>query len=201
MAEQAINTIYLLGEQPDALCSDMLKHLTAKVFAGPTSNTTDHTGIEGEGASDPPSTPMKNKPIVPETPFTVGAFEPEPTPMPAGRKSSDTPDLGTQMSLGSQARDDSETPAPSASLEQGAGGGDSSDVAPAFQLAQLVFAVGHVAVKHIVYLELVEREFKRRKDANAKGMSATFNELWSGLEHGGVQGPLSSRGTMDDNSL
>ena len=34
----------------------------------------------------------------------------------------------------------------------------------AFHLAQLVFVVGHVAIKHIVYLELVEREFKRRKD-------------------------------------
>lgn len=31
------------------------------------------------------------------------------------------------------------------------------------RLAQLVFVVGHIALKQIVYLELVEREFKRRK--------------------------------------
>jgi condensin complex subunit 1 len=40
-----------------------------------------------------------------------------------------------------------------------------------FKLAQLIFVVGHVAIKHIVYLELVEREFKRRKDEVAKGGS------------------------------
>ena len=34
----------------------------------------------------------------------------------------------------------------------------------AFELAQLLFVVGHVAVKHIVFLELVEREWKRQKD-------------------------------------
>lgn len=33
----------------------------------------------------------------------------------------------------------------------------------AFRVAQLLFVVGHVALKQIVYLELVEREFKRRK--------------------------------------
>ncbi|KAJ7178708.1 non-SMC mitotic condensation complex subunit 1-domain-containing protein [Mycena crocata] len=40
----------------------------------------------------------------------------------------------------------------------------SSDVGDAFELSQLVFVVGHVAIKHIVYLELVEREWKRQKD-------------------------------------
>jgi hypothetical protein len=32
MAEQAINTIYLLGEQPDQLCSLIIKNLTEKAF-------------------------------------------------------------------------------------------------------------------------------------------------------------------------
>ncbi|KAJ7116325.1 non-SMC mitotic condensation complex subunit 1-domain-containing protein [Mycena epipterygia] len=40
----------------------------------------------------------------------------------------------------------------------------SSDVGDAFELSQLLFVVGHVAIKHIVYLELVEREWKRQKD-------------------------------------
>lgn len=32
MAEQAINTIYALGEQPDALCSTILREMTQRVF-------------------------------------------------------------------------------------------------------------------------------------------------------------------------
>ena len=40
---------------------------------------------------------------------------------------------------------------------------------PLLELSQLVFVVGHVAIKHLVYLELIERELKRRKDVDAKG--------------------------------
>ncbi|GAA5840742.1 hypothetical protein JCM11251_001688 [Rhodosporidiobolus azoricus] len=32
MAEQAINTVYTLGDQPDALCSEILRKMTARVF-------------------------------------------------------------------------------------------------------------------------------------------------------------------------
>ena len=81
LAEHAIQAIYLLGDQPDALCTDILRELTLDVFER--------------------------------------------------------------------------------------GGGE-------IRLAQLVFAVGHVALKQIVYLELVEREFKRRKafrDADGSGES------------------------------
>ncbi|KAH9970207.1 hypothetical protein BGW80DRAFT_1254089 [Lactifluus volemus] len=39
----------------------------------------------------------------------------------------------------------------------------SDDTGDAFEVSQLLFVVGHVAVKHIVYLELVEREWKRQK--------------------------------------
>ena len=34
----------------------------------------------------------------------------------------------------------------------------SNNTGKVFMLSQLLFVVGHVAVKHIVYLELVERE-------------------------------------------
>lgn len=38
------------------------------------------------------------------------------------------------------------------------------------QLSQLVFIVGHVAIKHIVHLEFIEAECKRRKaEADSKG--------------------------------
>lgn len=46
---------------------------------------------------------------------------------------------------------------------------DSGDMGDTFEMAQLLFVVGHVAIKHIVYLELVETEFKRRKDLNDSG--------------------------------
>ncbi|KAL7340777.1 condensin complex subunit 1 [Rhodotorula toruloides] len=40
MAEQAVNTIYNLGDQPDALCSEILRQMTVRVF-GPRAQTED----------------------------------------------------------------------------------------------------------------------------------------------------------------
>ena len=48
----------------------------------------------------------------------------------------------------------------------------SDDTGDAFELSQLLFVVGHVAVKHIVYLELVEREWKRQKQEKELGKNA-----------------------------
>ncbi|PWN31904.1 uncharacterized protein FA14DRAFT_82463 [Meira miltonrushii] len=103
LAEHAIQTIYLLGEQPDALCSEMIKQMTVRVFG-----------------SSGPKMSMADSASVPPTP---------------------------NSHLGES------TPAPSTSANR----------TSAFGLAQLLFVVGHVALKQIVYLELVEREFKRRK--------------------------------------
>ncbi|KAK8845335.1 hypothetical protein IAR55_006048 [Kwoniella newhampshirensis] len=122
MAEQAINTIYLLGEQPDALCSGIIKNLTAKVFDKP-------SGSDG------------------------------------------SPSVEAEDGDAEQAEEegkDSEKADGDASLEQD----EKKDQTGSFRLAQLVFVVGHVSIKHIVYLELVEREFKRRKDENAKQKAA-----------------------------
>lgn len=47
------------------------------------------------------------------------------------------------------------------------------DVGDAFELSQLLFVIGHVAIKHIVYLELVEREWKRQKHEREQGKSST----------------------------
>ena len=65
------------------------------------------------------------------------------------------------------------TAAPSARSTQSAPPTDGGD---AFELSQLLFVVGHVAVKQIVYLELVEREWKRQKDEKEKGrkFASTF---------------------------
>ena len=128
MAEQAINTIYLLGEQPDQLCGDLVKNLTAKAFS-PLPRATSPSNAE---ASEAPEEAGQDE---------AGPSEVPPTPTP-GRMSR------------------------SSSLKSV---NDKEDHVGAFGLAQLVFAVGHVAIKHIVYLELVEREFKRRKDQKAKG--------------------------------
>jgi condensin complex subunit 1 len=46
----------------------------------------------------------------------------------------------------------------------------SDDTGDTFKLSQLLFVVGHVAVKHIVYLELVQREWKRQEQEKELGM-------------------------------
>ena len=107
LAENAINTIYLLGEQPDALCTDIIRSMTSRVFGGkaPVQSPSSDREDADDAASD--------------------------VSMPKARNattSADAPVMGD-----------------------------------AFQLAQLLFIVGHVALKHIVYLEMVEREYKRRK--------------------------------------
>ncbi|TIB99587.1 hypothetical protein E3Q18_01468 [Wallemia mellicola] len=92
MAEQAINAIYVLGEQPDILCNVMIKHMAQKAFTAETQGDAMQTDEESDKV-----------------------------------------------------------------------------IGNAFLLSQLVFTVGHVAIRHIVYLELVERELKRRKaDADAE---------------------------------
>ncbi|GAA5928884.1 condensin subunit YCS4 [Sporobolomyces koalae] len=54
MAEQAVNTIYVLGDQPDALCSDILRQMTARVFgpkpAAPSSERTDRQDQDDESS-------------------------------------------------------------------------------------------------------------------------------------------------------
>ncbi|KAF5389534.1 hypothetical protein D9757_004200 [Collybiopsis confluens] len=100
LAEQAINTIYELGQQPDAFCGDIIKQMTTRVFK------------PKEGLQTPPR------------------------------------DLN--------AIDEDALENPSQSTE---------DKGDSFELAQLLFVVGHVAIKQIAYLELVEREMKKQKDA------------------------------------
>ncbi|WVQ93873.1 hypothetical protein IAU59_000951 [Kwoniella sp. CBS 9459] len=131
MAEQAINTIYLLGEQPDALCSELIKDLTAKVFDQPSSSN----------AASPPTGDDANTAV--------------------DGDAQDAEAVDATISTDARAE-----PTREGSVEQ------KGDQAGSFKLAQLVFVVGHVAIKHIVYLELVEREFKRRKDETAKQKAA-----------------------------
>jgi condensin complex subunit 1 len=122
MAEQAINTVYVLGDQPDVICDAIIKHLAERVFESPQSSAT----ASAEGVAEAPEDNMD----LDEMSADIGASQ----------------------------------------KSQPRGGTDMCD---AFLLSQLVFVVGHVAIKHIVYLELIERELKRRKDVAAKG--SAFN--------------------------
>ncbi|KAI1792515.1 non-SMC mitotic condensation complex subunit 1-domain-containing protein [Ganoderma leucocontextum] len=105
MAEQAINTVYALGERPDILCGSLIKNLTRRVF---------------------------------------------------GHK----PNKASQQQKDPDAMDQDEDQAGPSTQTQAEEDKDTGDV---FELSQLLFVVGHVAIKQIVFLELVEREWKRQK--------------------------------------
>lgn len=115
MAEQAINTIYALGEHPDTLCNNAIKNLTRRVFSKPAIALSQ----------------VKDADTMDEDPSVDG------------------------ISMAS-----------SSSAQQSQESGNTGD---AFELSQLLFVVGHVAIKHIVFLELIEREWKRQKDEREKG--------------------------------
>lgn len=125
MAEQAVNTIYLLGEQPDALCTTLLQNFTFRAF-------TPLAKADEKPAGDATQSMEENR----EEPDTNGGSQAPPSP--SKTEVTERADQPREM-------------------------GDS------FILSQLLFLVGHVAIKHIVYLELVERDLKRRKDEGAKG--------------------------------
>jgi hypothetical protein len=132
MAEQAINTIYVLGEQPDALCSTIMREMTTKVFGKSFvqeslgDNDTSKQASEEERAEE-----------------ADGAAT-SPDGSPSLQPSDGSPDLRATSVV-------PQTP------------GYESQPADAFQLAQAVFVAGHCAVKHLIHLELVERDHKRRK--------------------------------------
>lgn len=126
MAEQAINTIYALGEHPDTLCNDLIKNLARRAFGG-------------QGRQEQATQPT--------------------TPTPDAMDEDSAPE-GDQDEVQATPRAQStQSTQPNGSVLKG----------DAFDLSQLLFVVGHVAIKQIVYLELVEREWKRQKDEKEKG--------------------------------
>ncbi|KAJ6612245.1 non-SMC mitotic condensation complex subunit 1-domain-containing protein [Mycena sp. CBHHK59/15] len=92
--------------------------------------------------------------------LTVRAFTPRPKAKHQEASAEKSPDAMDEDQPGdiSRASEDS------ANIPSGNKDPKSNDVGDAFELSQLLFVVGHVAIKHIVYLELVEREWKRQKD-------------------------------------
>jgi condensin complex subunit 1 len=120
MAEQAINTVYALGEHPDVLCNNLIKKLTIRAFRR-------RTKAQNE---KPP--------------------EKDPDAMDEDN-AEDVQEKGDE------------------SMQDVNENAEDKDVGDAFELSQLLFVVGHVAIKHIVFLELVEREWKRQKDEKQAG--------------------------------
>ncbi|KAJ7211815.1 non-SMC mitotic condensation complex subunit 1-domain-containing protein [Mycena haematopus] len=96
--------------------------------------------------------------------LTVRAFAPrsKPTAEPVAQPPERDPDAmdEDQPEPGDVSRGSEDSSAAPEQAKEAKGG----DVGDAFELSQLLFVVGHVAIKHIVYLELVEREWKRQKD-------------------------------------
>ena len=119
VAEQAIGAIYVLSKHPDVLCTDIVRRVTKRVFAGQ--------------AQTRPTT-------------SAGAEEPS--------------QLATPVN-GATLEDDVMAEAPPTKQNS------------ALALSQLLFVVGHVAIKQIVHLELCELEFKRRKAEKDKKTAAT----------------------------
>jgi condensin complex subunit 1 len=104
MAEQAINTIYALGEHPDELCNTIIKNLTRRAFM---------PRPKAAAATNPDA--MDEDQLV-------------------GDKSVDkTEDGDVTMTQDGSVQDEKE-----------------KDVGDAFELSQLLFVVGQVAIKHIV---------------------------------------------------
>ncbi|KAG6370249.1 non-SMC mitotic condensation complex subunit 1-domain-containing protein [Boletus reticuloceps] len=127
MAEQAINTIYALGDQPDELCNEIIKNLTRRAF------------------TRKPQPPTLDAPVGEERDPNATEEDAEP---PASTAFASHAPMSQGVSF----------------TQGGCQASGEKDVGDVFHLSQLLFVVGHVAIKHIVFLELVEREWKRQKD-------------------------------------
>jgi condensin complex subunit 1 len=134
LAEQVLNTVYALGDHPDALCNALIKNLTRRAFT-PRSKATAPTDSQQ----------------VPQTERDPDAMQEE-----------------DETNQGEMEVDGEQADRSFASSQSGPPSG-SQDTGDAFELSKLLFVVGHVAIKHIAYLELVEREWKRQKDEKQAG--------------------------------
>ena len=130
LAEQVINAVYTLGDQPEVLSNTIIKNLTRHAFRKREKQPTSASASEDQpSSSSGPDLEAMDEDPPPSTQALIST-QPGSTAIPAGK---------------------------------------SDDTGDAFELSQLLFVVGHVAIKHIVYLELVEREWKRQKQEKELG--------------------------------
>ncbi|KAI8073076.1 non-SMC mitotic condensation complex subunit 1-domain-containing protein [Gongronella butleri] len=147
MCEQALNTVYGLGERPDQLCGDMIKTKTKLVFIQPDAPPAPPSG--SENGNQDPSSPQHEQDQAQE----------QEQPLQGGDDmdvDQDTNMTGDASASGNSVSDSS-TSRPIYLSEQSP-----------FLLSQLVFMVGHVAIKQTVYLELLEAVWKRKKTDSDK---------------------------------
>jgi condensin complex subunit 1 len=138
LAEQAINTVYALGDQPEVLSNTIIKNLTQRAFRRREKQTSSVPEDQPPSAANP------------------DAMDEDPPPSTQALIST-LPGSVQGTSAGNPAK-------------------KSDDTGDAFELSQLLFVVGHVAIKHIVYLELVEREWKRQKHEKELGKKCLGHE-------------------------
>ncbi|ORX60492.1 hypothetical protein DM01DRAFT_1300277 [Hesseltinella vesiculosa] len=138
MCEQALNAIYGLGDHPDLLCGDLIKARTKLVFTQPTHPQASDDHVSEEISSPPP---------------TSADHEHEPMDVDQTPTNDDTDTSNTSQT----------TPVPT-----GQSKAPPLDQQDPFALSQLIFIVGHVAIKQTVYLELLEAVWKRKKAATDK---------------------------------
>lgn len=146
VAEQAINAIYAISKHPDVLCSEIIRHKTKAVFSPqrPRSNSDDRPATRDSQQSG------------------QEAKDGEAPPLPETQEAQDGGDGGETTAAATPA-----TPPKSSPKKPQKAKRDN-----AISLSQLLFIVGHVAIKQIVHLELCELDFKRRKQEKEKVAAA-----------------------------
>ncbi|KAJ4388176.1 condensin complex non-SMC subunit Cnd1 [Gnomoniopsis smithogilvyi] len=153
--EQAINAIYAISKHPDVLCSEIIRHKAKAVFAPqrPRSNSDERPGSRDSQKSES----AQNANVEPTQPdgedIEMGEDGGETTA--AVTPATNTPQKASPEKPQKAKRDN------------------------AIALSQLLFIVGHVAIKQIVHLELCELDFKRRKQEKEKVAAAEKAEAES----------------------
>ncbi|CDZ96307.1 mitotic chromosome condensation-related protein [Phaffia rhodozyma] len=142
VAEQAINALYLLGEQPDVLAAEIIKSFTYRVFDAPV-----------------PSDILDSD--APDITREIGKLN------LTESETSGSEDNSADVDLEAEIEVDAALPTSPSGDTVMSSSDNPKYLVNSFELGQLIFLVGHVALKHIVYLELVERELKRRKEQKA----------------------------------
>ncbi|KAJ1914186.1 condensin complex non-SMC subunit Cnd1, partial [Tieghemiomyces parasiticus] len=134
LAEQAINAIYSLSEQPDVVCTEIIHRKTGEVLQTP------NRKAEAEPAKE--------------------AARADPVAMDADSDADDDVVIPNLDPTDEVDTDPAATPTASATASAAPLTGS------AYPLCQLVFLVGHVAIKQIILLEIIEAELKRRKGSD-----------------------------------
>lgn len=142
VAEQAINAIYAISKHPDVLCSEIIRHKTKAVF---------NPQRPRSNSEERPASRDSQKSVHSIHSPKIEQTSPEIQEEQAGEEDGNpiTPTKTTPQKSSQKVKRDN-----------------------AIALSQLLFIVGHAAIKQIVHLELCELDFKRRKQEKEKVAAA-----------------------------